>query len=270
MGLQMSHDPWNPPHTSTLPFSVVLSTIYGDMIVHRNDSHQTVPLLKLARAVIHNEVRLLARLLSYCPDDRHVVDVGASYGSFALALSKVVGARGKVHAFEPQRIIFNMLAGSIALNSFMNVYCYNMAVGNREGRVEIPQFDYKGPQMSYGSVEFGPEQRQKLDQARKHDAETQEYVPLTTLDRFEFQRLDLLKIDAEGMEMEILDGAEQTIRRCRPMMFVEFIKVDREALRNRLAGFDYAVADLPGNFLAIPTELEGKLPSVSTLVHGLF
>jgi len=53
-------------------------------------------------------------------------------------------------------------------------------------------------------------------------------------------------------------------------MFVEFIKVDREALRNRLAGFDYAVADLPGNFLAIPTELEGKLPSVSTLVHGLF
>lgn len=136
----MSHDPWDPPHTNTLSFCVVLSTIYGDMIVHRNDTHQTVPILKLGRAVIHNEIRLLARVLSYCADDRHVVDIGASYGSFSLALSKTVGKGGKIHAFEPQRIIYNMFAGSVALNSIMNVFCYNMAVGNKDGRIEIPKF----------------------------------------------------------------------------------------------------------------------------------
>ncbi len=218
----MSHDPWNPPHTSTLPFSIVLPTIYGDMIVHRNDTAQTVRLMQTGWAVMHNEIRILGRVLSYCPNDRQVVDVGSSYGSFALALSKVVGERGKVHAFEPQRIIFNMLAGAVALNSIMNVYCYNMAVGARDGRIEIPQFQYKGRQLSFGSIEFGPDQKQPLEQARQHDPDRVEYVPLTTLDRFEFARLDLMKIDAEGMEMEILDGADQTIRRCRPIMFVEY------------------------------------------------
>ena len=265
----MSHDPWNPPHTSTLPFSVIVSTIYGDMIIHRNDTHQTVPLLKLGRAVIHNEIRLLGRVLSYCDDNRHVVDIGANIGSFALALSKLVGEGGKVHAFEPQRIIFNMLAGSVALNSMMNVYCYNMAVGNREDRIEIPQFDYRGPQMSYGSIEFGPDQRQPLDQKRKHDAEKQEFVPLTTLDRFEFARLDMLKVDAEGMEMEILDGADQTIRRCRPIVFIEFIKVDREALKERLIGYGYEVWVASENYLAIPAEFVARLPAVPTLLHGL-
>jgi FkbM family methyltransferase len=265
----MSHDPWDPPHTNTLPFSVIVSTIYGDMIIHRNDTHQTVPLLKLGRAIIHNEIRLLGRVLSYCEEDRHVVDIGASFGSFALALSKLVGERGNVHAFEPQRIIFNMLAGSVALNSLMNVHCYNMAVGNREDRIEIPQFDYRGPQMSYGSIEFGPDQRQPLDQTRKHDPGKQEFVPLTTLDRFEFERLDMLKVDAEGMEMEILEGADRTMRRCRPIVFIEFIKVDREALRQRLMGYGYEVWVASGNYLAIPNEFVAKLPEVPSLLHGL-
>src|SRR5208283_4934001 len=99
----------------------------------------------------------------------------------------------------------------------------------------------------------------------KNDPEKQEYVLLTTIDRFDFQRVDLLKIDAEGMVMEILDGAERTIQRCRPIMFVEFMKVDREALKPRLAGLGYAVSDVPGNYLAIPTETVDKLPPVSTL-----
>src|SRR5208283_3675709 len=115
----MSHDPWDPPHTSTLPFTVILPTIYGSMIFHRNDTAQTVSHLKLGRSSDHNEIRLLARVLSYFGDALHVVDVGANFGSFALAFSKVVGERGRVHAFEAQRIIFNMLAGSIALNSVM-------------------------------------------------------------------------------------------------------------------------------------------------------
>lgn len=266
----MSHDPWDPPHTSALPFTVVIPTIYGRMIFHRNDTSQTVSHLKIGRSADHDEIRLLARVLSYSEGNPQVVDVGANFGSFALAFSKVVGERGKVHAFEAQRIIFNMLVGSVALNSVMNVFCYNMAVGDKEGRIEIPQFDYKGPQMSYGSVEFGPVQRQKLDQERRCDPEAQEYVPMTTLDRFEFQRLDLLKIDAEGMEMEILDGADQTIRRCRPIMFVEFLKVDRESLRKRLTEFGYVVSDVPGNYLAIPTEAMPRLPPLPALLNGLF
>ena len=195
----MPHD--LPDYSIAPSFAVVLPTIYGDMIFHRGDVSQTQAHLKLGRSADHREIELLARVLSYLPPDRCVVDVGANFGSFSLALSKVVGESGTVHAFEAQRVIFNMLAGTMALNSATNVFCHNMAVGDRMGRIEVPQFDYRGEPMSYGSVEFGPTQRQKLEQQRGNSPVRQEYVAATTIDWFEFPRVDLLKIDVEGMEM---------------------------------------------------------------------
>jgi FkbM family methyltransferase len=75
--------------------------------------------------------------------------------------------------------------------------------------------------MNFGSVEFTGEQSEKLVQDRGHDPAKAEFVPLTTIDRFEFPRADLMKIDVEGMELQVLEGSTQTIRRCRPVLFVE-------------------------------------------------
>jgi len=79
-------------------------------------------------------------------------------------------------------------------------------------------------------------------------------------------RLDLIKIDIEGMELEALQGARQTIERCRPIMLIEQIKTGRDQLRSWLVDRGYEVIDAGINILAIhkadPTLQEIKLPQV--------
>ena len=240
------------------PFTVIVPTIYGQMLLNRHDINQTEPLLKSGMAVDHDEITLLARFLQALGPDAVFVDVGANVGTYALALSAVVGAGGKAHAFEPQRIIFNMLAGSVALNGIENVYCYNVALGEREGTIEVPQFDYNAP-LNFGSIEFGPQQRERLSQERGRDPHRAEHVPMTTIDRFEFPSLHLMKIDAEGMELAVLAGAEATLRRCRPVLYVEYLKSDQQALRGRIESFDYTVCPSKTNFLCVPCEMGDRI-----------
>ncbi|MEA2727940.1 MAG: hypothetical protein QOF70_2415 [Acetobacteraceae bacterium] len=242
---------------AALPFSVVVPTVYGQMIVHRLDDAQGMHLFRHGRANAHGEIMLLADILSHAPSGgRVVIDVGANFGTFSLALSRLVGAGGKVIAFEPQRIIYYMLAGTMALNCAINVHCINAAVGDAPGSLEVPQFDYFSP-LSFGSVEFGPEQRETLTQPRQHDAASIEFIPVVTIDSLGLERVDLLKIDAEGMEMEVLRGAEKTIERCRPVIYAEWLKVGEIELRERLEALGYFVQNcrLSDNFLAIPKDL---------------
>jgi FkbM family methyltransferase len=238
---------------ASIPFSIVVPTAYGQMIVHRLDEPQAGPLFREGRANGHAEIMLLATVLSRCPPGgRVVVDVGAHFGAFSLALSQFVEPGGRVYSFEPQRVIYYMLAGTMALNCATHVHCINAAVGEAAGNVEIPQFDYTAP-LSFGSVEFGPEQREKLAQARQRDPAKIEFVPVVTIDSLGLDRLDLLKIDAEGMEIGVLKGAESTIWRCRPAIYAEWLKVGEDVLRDRLQGLGYSVESCPHeNFLALP------------------
>lgn len=240
------------------PFTIILPTAYGQMLVNRHDINQTNALFKTGQAIDHGEIVLLAQVLQLLGTDLTVLDVGANFGTYTLALARCVGPRGKVHAFEPQRIIFQMLAGSVALNSLTHVFCHHLALGDREGRLEIPQFDYTQP-LNFGSIEFTAEQREPLTQPRQHDPHRIEYVPLTTLDRFEFPQVHLIKIDAEGMEMQVLEGAMATLRRCRPVLYLEFLKSDKAALQQHVTALDYAVHENGINFLCIPSELKDRI-----------
>ena len=244
--------------TIALPFSLVVSTVYGQMIVNRHDINQTNALFKTGRSIDHVEIALLSQILGGLGDGLTFIDVGANFGTFSLALAPLVGPGGRIHAFEPQRVLFNMLAGTMALNSLTNVYCHNVAVGDRIGEIEVPQFDYHRP-LNFGSIEFGPRQREPLTQERGCDPARFETVPLTTLDRFAFPRADLIKIDAEGMEHQVLSGAAATIERCRPVMFVEHTKAGTEALRHRIQCLDYQVHEAGPNFLCVPSELAGRM-----------
>ncbi len=248
--------PWFAP-ARPLSFTLVLSTVYGQMLVNRNDINQTNALFKTGQAIDHSEIELLATILSFAPPDPIVVDIGANIGTYTLRLAAAAGPRGRVHCFEPQRILCNMIAGSTVLNGLTNVICHTMAVGAREGALEVPQFDYHRP-LNFGSVEFGPEQREPLDQPRGHDPARREFVPVTTLDRFGFSRLDLVKIDAEGMEAEVLEGATETLKRCRPVVYVEFTKSDQAALKTRLQGLGYTLYPVQMNFLCVPSELSQR------------
>ena len=242
-----------------IPYTITVPTAYGTMLVNRHDINQTGALVKQGIAVDFGEILIVKKLLDVTPAAHKVfIDVGANVGTHTLAIAQHLKQNGTVHAFEPQRIMFQMICGSLALNSVVNTHCHNMAVGGSSGRIKVPQFDYFKP-LNFGSIEFGGAQKERLHQEPGQDVTRTEFVTQVTLDSFEWPEVHVIKIDAEGMEFAILEGARETIARCAPYLLVEYLKVDKAELASRLKGFGYRLYDIGINYLAVPPHAQAHL-----------
>lgn len=133
------------------------------------------------------------------------IDVGANIGTHTVFLAHVVGPQGTVHAFEPQRLVFQNLCANVALHALTNVTAHPMAVGANPGSTRIPLLDPSAPQ-NFGCNATGSDG---------------EAVTVATIDQLELAQCHLIKIDVEGVEANVLRGAAETIARCRPVLFVE-------------------------------------------------
>ena len=122
-----------------------------------------------------------------------VLDVGANIGAHTVWLAQAVGPTGTVLAFEPQRIVHQTLCANLALNNIVNVYAYCAAVGKTPGTIVVPSLDPLEPN-NFGGVELG-------------DGEKGEVTPVLTIDGLDLSECHFLKIDVEGMELEVLEGA---------------------------------------------------------------
>jgi len=183
---------------------------YGQVIYNRNDAY-------IGRSIEAYgeysglEVSVFDQLLSA---GQVVIDAGANIGVHTLFFARKVGPQGRVLAFEPQRLVFQSLCGNMALNSISNVYCWNMGLGEQPGQAAVPLLDPRRPE-NFGGV--------TLD----GDADG-EIVAVTTIDNFDLPQCDFIKIDVEGMEEAVLRGAEQTIRRHQPILYLECDRAERE------------------------------------------
>jgi len=167
-----------------------------------------------------------------------IVDIGANNGHFTIEFAHYVGDTGKVYAFEPQRIIYQQLCGNVFLNGLDNVYAYNLAIGKESGSVFVEDVDY----FDYGNVNFGDVHL--LDGKKSN----QNIVALTKLDSIEFKNLSIVKIDVQGFEPYVIEGAGATCWKHRPYIFIE-IEEDQlqkygfteEHLIKQIENMDYVV-----------------------------
>jgi FkbM family methyltransferase len=191
-----------------------------------------------------------------------VVEAGAHIGIHTLTFSELVGDTGKVYAFEPQRVLFQVLCGNVALNSRTNVFARCEAVGEAPGEIVVPVFDYRQDN-NFGGLGLGSYQ-------------SGERVPVATIDRLGLPRCDLVKVDVEGMELSVLKGAAETIRQYRPLLYVENDRAEKSpALLEYLLALGY---DLywhlpplysPANFFHNEVNEFGNIVSVNVLgVHA--
>lgn len=159
-----------------------------------------------------HEVQLFTQIVK--PGDT-VVEVGANIGAHTVPLAKLAGAHGHVHAFEPQPVIFQNLCANIALNSLLNVHTYSQAAGSANGRAALPAVDYTKPG-NFGGIEL-QHQGQGIT------------VPVVRLDDIliDLPRLRLLKLDVEGWEQSVLEGAPNLIARHRPIIYLENDRIDQ-------------------------------------------
>lgn len=138
-----------------------------------------------------------------------VIDAGANIGTHTVAFANLVGATGFVHAFEPQRRHFLMLAGNVALNALDNVFCHQKAVGDSNDEIKLPPLPPADTNFNFGAVSLA------------QGSNAGETVPSVTLDSLDLPTCRLIKIDTEGMEPQVIKGAKALIERCRPLLYVE-------------------------------------------------
>ena len=139
----------------------------------------------------------------------NVIDVGANFGYHTLFFSRV--ASGNVYAFEPQQQNYTLLHGNIARNGVSNVVLYRMACGDKHETVRMPLITTTA---MTNMGDFTPNCIANKSYFTEVSA-----VPLDSLD---LPSIDLIKIDVQGYEVKVLNGARQTIGRYKPTLIVEF------------------------------------------------
>ena len=151
------------------------------------------------------------KLVKYCVKKNMVtVDAGAYIGYFTLLMSKLVGEKGSVHAFEPGRENFNLLEKNVYLNNYKNVILNNSALSNKSGTTKL-----------FISGE-NPQDHRIVENEK---SKKWEFVKTITLDRYfrNNQKVDFIKMDIQGAEIFALEGAKRILEENKTMkMIIEF------------------------------------------------
>ena len=153
---------------------------------------------------VHYQNRYRWYVYNHIPRKRVMIDIGANIGIFARPSAEQFE---HVICFEPVFKNFEVLQKN--LETYSNVELHNLGLSNRD---QTATFEFQ-------TLKCG------------HTKQVEEFVPnpefeqhtgeLTTLDRFNFQNVDWIKIDVEGFENAVLEGSRDTIQRNRPWLLIE-------------------------------------------------
>jgi FkbM family methyltransferase len=240
---------------------VLVSSDHGTMIVNRLDYRMVDPQrgFGVGFQILEkghfdpDEVKLAVNLLHVRRrihgDGVVAIDCGANIGVHTVEWAKAMTGWGSVLAVEAQERIYYALAGNIAVNNCFNARAVHGAVSSESGVLEIPNPNYLVPS-SFGSLELRQRDNNEFI-GQTIDYRNTVKVRKLTIDEFDLPRVDFIKIDIEGMEMEGLEGASRTIEHSHPVMLIEKIKSNAAQLRQWLEARDYKVMDTGLNMLAI-------------------
>lgn len=149
---------------------------------------------------------------------RHIIDVGANLGYHTLAFSRVVGEEGRVFAFEPQPQNFQLLERNVHIhNGLKNVDAYHIGCAREPTTAMIPLMNLDDRTPTNPHINMG-DFTLSLD---GHTSPSYANVACMPLDAFDFPAIDLIKIDVQGMEVDVLEGARQLMARDRPTIIIE-------------------------------------------------
>ncbi len=242
---------------------VITATDHGTMILNRFDYHLVaankaygVGFSLLEGASFNpDEVDLVLTLLDlrrkYFGDGVVAIDCGANVGVHSIEWAKRMTGWGSVVAIESQERIYYALAGNIAINNCFNCRAIHAAVDTRVGMMKVPRPDYTRAG-SFGSLEMKKrESTEFIGQPIDYSEANMVDIHTMTIDSLALPRVDVVKIDVEGMELDVLEGAARCLKDQHPIILVESIKTDKNKLRSRLTELGYSLFEIGMNLLAI-------------------
>jgi FkbM family methyltransferase len=152
------------------------------------------------------------KLLNLIKKGQTIIDIGANKGHLSIKMSQKAGIEGKILAFEPNPITFQKLYKNLTSSTYKNIRAYNLGLGDSEGSFQLITPDEKNTGRDY---------------LEASSSLTSEAIGVTvkTLDDVLSaeppERVDLIKIDVEGFEEKVLKGAIETLKKYKPLLFIE-------------------------------------------------
>jgi len=196
-------------------------------------------LIKDESRIYEKEVQYLKSIIK---DGSVVCDIGANRGDYTYHLSKLVGSKGEVHAFEPGKRAFSYLKEIKKIHKLDNVICNNVALSDK---ATITNFIVPLVFSRQGHIQNGePTKKDYAYRGRKHKITT--HTLDRYVERFHIEKVDFIKCDVEGHESFVIDGSMNTIIRDNPILLIEIspphsdaFGVDRNYVFNKLTDIGY-------------------------------
>lgn len=166
------------------------------------------------------EIRQAKFMIKQLKQGETYMDVGAHFGFFSLLASRLVGDEGKIFSFEPTRSTFAVLTKNLLKQK--NSFLLSLAVSSTEGEVEFFEFN-----------QFLSENNSaKPDENKVTAKDMQRYMVKTiSLSKFcanEKITPSIIKIDAEGLELEVVSGMKKLLELHSPKIIMEFAREKNE------------------------------------------
>lgn len=140
------------------------------------------------------------------------LDIGSCIGYYALQLSRCVGTKGRVFAFEPESKNYKILYDNLILNQATNASCFQLALGNKNGTAELKIHESPG---QHSVAKDGDDQsaRETINMVRLDDFLKKSGISA--------KDIAYIKIDVEGYELESLKGMARTIKEARDDLVIQ-------------------------------------------------
>jgi len=178
------------------------------------------------------ESNLIEWCKQFCNTKNIFLDIGAHSGTYAISLAHLCE---KVYAFEPQKMTYYTLCGSVALSNLNNVECVNIALGSLEQVGTM--------QLNIVSLDGGGSSLQQRDTTK---ILKNEIVKVKTLDSLNIRNIGFIKIDVEDNEINVLKGAIETIKENNyPKIVFESNSYNKE-LFQFINSFGYKISKITG------------------------
>jgi FkbM family methyltransferase len=183
--------------------------------------------------------------------DGIVLDIGANLGSYVIPLAKR-NPHLQFEAFEPQRIVYYQLCANTFLNRLSNVYTHNVGVSN-EQRITSYVLPNYAEETNIGAFSIDFDTRLKGYEVKSEGVT--ERMQIIPLDLMQYEKVRLIKIDVEGHELQVLHGAEHTLRENNypPIIFEAWtwkFPEKRQAVFAHLERLGYEITQIGQNNLA--------------------
>ncbi len=157
----------------------------------------------LARALGLYELDKYKAIRNFLPAGGVFIDVGANKGDFSLVATKIAGNKGTVFSFEPEPENCGWIKKSISLNGYKNIFLHQIALSDENGLAPF----YLGKKTGWHTLL--PDQTRRNKKVIKVQVRTLDSL----LKELSFnKKIDMIKIDVEGSEMTVLQGAEETLK----------------------------------------------------------